>query len=389
MKIGVEIQPILKDKTGVGWYTQKILKNFYNNDFNFEGYGFNFINRNNIKDSLENINFNIKINKLIPYSIYRRVWAYIPLTYNSLFNSKADIYHFFNYIVPPRIKGKVIVTVYDMVYKLHPETMDKRNFNRLDKELKRSVEKADKIITISKNSKKEIIKFLDVSEEKVEIVHPGIDIKLYNRDFNREEINKVREKYKLPEKYILYLGTLEPRKNISTIIKAYQNLLKKYDTNIYLVIAGKKGWMYKEIFKKVKDYGIEKKVIFTGYVDEEDKPLIYKMSKAFVFPSLYEGFGMPVLEAMSAGVPVITSNTSALPEVVGNAGLLVNPKSTKELTNAIIKVIEDRNSRNKMVQEGIRQSKKFSWKRSAEKLLQVYREVGDYEKSTYKWSVNR
>lgn len=389
MKIGLEIQSILKDKTGVGWYTQKIIENFNNSEIEFEGYGFNFLNRNDIKEELEHLNFNCKINNFIPYSIYRRIWKFIPISYNTLFNSDVDIYHFFNYIVPPKINGKVIVTVYDMVYKVYPETMTKRNYERLDKELKRSVDRADKIITISKNSKKEIVKFLDVDEAKIEIVYPGIDKNLYFKDYNDEDIKRVRNKYNLPLKYILYLGTLEPRKNIIRIIDAYAALKNQIDENICLVIAGKKGWMYEDIFNKVDTYGLKDDVIFTGYVDEKDKPIIYKMSKVFIFPSLYEGFGMPVLEAMAAGVPVITSNTSALPEVVGDAGILVNPYDILEIANSLKKILEDSQIRLQLIEKGLKQSLKFSWKKSAEKLLEIYKEVGEYEKNTNKWAFNK
>lgn len=380
MKIGLEIQPILKNKTGVGWYTQNIIENLQNDNLLFEGYGFNFLNRNNIMESLLNIQFDTKINKLMPYGVYRRLWDMIPVSYNKIFNSKADIYHFFNYIVPPKIEGKVIVTVYDMVYKLFPETMTRKNYNRLDKELTRSISRADKVITISENSKKEILQYFDINEQKIDIIYPGIDNEIYTRKYNINDEKKVKQKYNLPENYILYLGTLEPRKNIIRIIDAYYELNNKIK-DIKLVLAGSKGWMYDDIFKKIKDYGLEDKVIITGYIDEEDKPLLYKMSNAFVFPSLYEGFGMPVLEAMASGVPVITSNTSSLPEVVGDAGFLTDLYNTKELADAIIEVLENEELRAKMIDKGLKQSQKFSWKKSAKKLIEIYKEVGRYEKS--------
>jgi glycosyltransferase involved in cell wall biosynthesis len=379
MKIVIDIQPIFKYKTGIGWYTQKLLKQLNSNEIIFEGHGFNFLNRNNIQNDLANLKFKNKINSLMPYGIYRRIWHYLPISYNALFDSNADIFHFFNYIVPPKIKGKVIVTVYDMVYKLYPETMTKRNYKRLDKELKRSVDRADKIITISENSKNEIIKFLNVDATKIEIVYPGIDRINYTKKYSNDEINKVKKKYKLPSKYILYLGTLEPRKNIVRIIESYSKLKTQINEQIYLVIAGKKGWMYEEIFKKVESLGLENDVIFTGYVDEIDKHLLYKMSEVFVFPSLYEGFGMPVLEAMAAGVPVITSNTSALPEVVGDAGILINPNDVEELANAMKKVLEDKDLKQKLIKKGLTQSLKFSWEKSARKLLEIYKEVGKNE----------
>lgn len=376
IKIGLDIQPILKDKTGVGWYTQKIVENLQSNIFEFEGYGFNFLNRNRIDDEVKNLNFNYKINSLMPYGVYRRIWHILPVSFNALFESDADIFHFFNYIVPPKIRGRIIVTIYDMVYKLFPETMARSNYKRLEKELKSSADRADKIVTISMNSKKEIMEYLDVAEDRIDIVYPGIDANIYSKDFPPQRFEETKAKYRLPSRYILYLGTLEPRKNIGRIIDAYVLFIKEADEEINLVIAGKKGWMFDEIFKKVEDYGLEDKIIFTGYVDEGDKPLIYKMSDLFIFPSLYEGFGMPVLEAMAAGVPVITSNTSALPEVAGDAALLINPLDVEDIAYAIKKLMKDEALRNSLIQKGQKRSRDFSWKKSAEKLLDIYREVG-------------
>lgn len=381
MKIGLEIQPILKNKTGVGWYTKEILDNIDMDIFDMEGFGFNFMNRHDIQQNLNKLKFNYKINKLMPYGFYRRIWDYFPISFNKLFNTNAEIFHFFNYIVPPKIKGKVIVTVYDMVYKTFPNTMDRRNYKMLDKELRRSIERSDRIITISQNSKKEIIEYLHVSEDKIDIVYPAVDHDKYSKRFSDLEIEKTRSKYNLPSHYILYLGTLEPRKNIEKIIDSYAKLNDELKEEYHLVIAGKKGWMYDSVFERVKEYGLQHKVVFTGYVEEEDKPLIYKLSDLFIFPSLYEGFGMPVLEAMASGIPVITSNTSSLPEVVGEAGILVDPQNTNDITIAINDILCNSDLKKDMIKKGLCQSKKFSWEKSAYELLNIYREVGQYEKN--------
>lgn len=375
MKIGLEIQPILKDKTGVGWHTQKIIEQFKNGKFQFEGYGFNFLHRNKVSADLSRLNFKCKINPFIPYGVYKRIWRFLPFTYNFLFNSNADIYHFFNFIVPPRIKGKVIVTVHDMVYKAYPETMSDKNFKLLDRELKRSLDRADKIVTVSEFSKMEISNLINIPSSKIDVVYNGVDEIYYNNDFDENQQEKIRTKYGLPPKYMLYLGTIEPRKNIGRIIEAYYNYVRETRDDVYLVIAGKIGWKCDEVFQKIRDYRLEKRIILTGYVEEDDKPLIYKMSSLFIFPSLYEGFGMPVLEAMAAGVPVITSKTSALPEVAGDAAMPVDPLDVGQIAEYIKIVFRDDALRNDMIKRGIRQSMKFSWEKSAEKLLSIYEEV--------------
>ncbi|MHB1393069.1 MAG: glycosyltransferase family 4 protein [Clostridia bacterium] len=377
MKVAVEIQPILKEKSGVGWYNYNLIKEFVKADFDFTGQGFNFVGRNNISGILREIGTYAEICKFIPYGLYYRVWDYLPMKYNRLFKTQADIYHFFNFIVPPRIEGKVITTIYDMVYKRYPDTMTKANYRRLDKNIKRSVKRADIVVTISENSKQEIIEYLGVQEEKIRIVSPGVDLEVYSCKYGVEELTRIKDKYKLPDKYALYLGTLEPRKSIDSIIEGYaQYKLLNKDTNLKLVIAGKKGWMYDSIFESLIANKLVEDVIFTGYVEEEDKPFIYKLSSMFIFPSLYEGFGMPVLEAMAAGVPVITSNSSSLPEVVGDAGLLVEPKDIQAIADYIGRLDNDSDLRNELITRGLERSKLFTWEKSARRLIQIYKELG-------------
>lgn len=372
MKIGLELQSTVKNKTGIGWYTQKLIEHIcVDKQFEYEGYLFNFLYRNKIEYINEQENIAYKTNVFLPYSIYRRIWNYIPLSYNNAFMASADIYHFFNYIVPPRVKGRVVVTVYDMVYKKYPETMKPVTRIRLENELKRSVDRADVVITISENSKKEIVEFLNVDENKIFIVPPGISLEEFNRYLTSDVETTIRMKYNLPEKYILYLGTLEPRKNVETIIKAFA-LFKKHETNIKLVLTGNNGWKYEGIYKLVQDLDLEADIVFTGYVDENDKWAIYKMSELFVFPSLYEGFGMPVLEAMACGIPVITSNCSSLPEVVGEKGCMVNPYDAEKMSEYMFKIISDKSYRNFLIQYGLERAKSFTWDISAKKMIDIY-----------------
>lgn len=377
MKIAVELQPILKERSGVGWYNYNLIKEFVRIGFSFTGLALNCIGTNSIKSVIREFSGYIDIFKFIPYEIYYRMWDYIPIKYNSLFRAKADIYHFFNFIVPPRINGKVITTIYDMVYKKYPDTMTRANYNRLDKNIKRSTEHADIVVTISENSKREIIEYLGAPEEKIRIVSPGVDMDIYSCMYSEEEKKYIRSKYGLPNRYILYLGTLEPRKNINSIIEGYA-LYKSINksSDLKLVIAGKKGWMYDSIFESVKANNLLDDVVFTGYIEEVYKPIIYKLSNMFVFPSLYEGFGMPVLEAMAAGVPVITSNSSSLPEVAGDAGLMVEPKDIQAIADCIAKLDSDSNLRNELITRGLERSKLFTWEQSAEKLIQIYKELG-------------
>lgn len=381
MRVAIEIQPVLdKHLTGVGWYTDNFVRRFKDFALPEEMYyllGMDFYDKaHKYKDCLST-NVHLRTNGIMHYGIYRRIWKWVPfLDYGRFFKTHADIFHFFNFVAPPRVRGKVIITIYDMVYKVFPETMEKANYKKLDENLKRSCDAASAIVTISQNSKDEIIEYMGVEENRIHIIPPGVDTARYHPYINSVVLQSVMEKYHLPEKYFLYLGTIEPRKNVESIIKAFRIFNEKKGHEHYLVIAGKKGWMYDEIFKLVEEYGLQDAVIFPGYVDEEDKPMVYAGATAFIFPSLYEGFGMPPLEAMACGVPVISSNSSSLPEVVGDAGVLTQPMDVESISLAMERLTEDYEYHNKLVEKGLKQASTFSWEASVEKLLNLYRYIG-------------
>lgn len=377
MKVSLELQSCLKDKSGIGVFTYELAKRLqYSSDIQLEGNLFTYHSIENIQRCMPDLQIKIDICSILPYSIYRRIWHYVPIAYNCIFDNNVDIYHFFNYIVPPRIKGKVITTIHDMTHELYPETMNKRNLKRIKNDINYSIDRADKIITVSESSKNDIIKFLNVDESKIEIVSNGVDYEKFNKFYTEDIKLRVRNKYNLPQNYILYMGTLEPRKNIDSIVEAFSLLKKKKDfDNMKLVIAGKKGWLFENIFDLVNKLDLKEQVIFTDYVDERDKPIIYNIAKLFVFPSIYEGFGIPVLEAMASSVPVITSNVSSLPEVAGDAAVLVNPKDIEDITKNMIEILSNNDFKNELVRKGHIQAQKFTWEDSAEKLYNVYKEV--------------
>ncbi|WP_252221735.1 MULTISPECIES: glycosyltransferase family 1 protein [unclassified Clostridium] len=372
MKVSIELQPCLKNKSGIGVYTYELTKRLQNfRDIKVEGSIFNFLNRNDISTDIQGLDIKKNICSLFPYGIYRRIWSYAPIKYNFLFRGNADIYQFFNFVIPSNISGKVITTIHDLTYILYPNTMDTSNRKRLEKDMKKTVNRADYIITISENSKSDIIKYLGIDENKIQVVYPGVG-ETYKRMLDNYEIESVKKKYSIENEYILYLGTLEPRKNIETIIRAYNLFTQSNKNNIKLVLAGKKGWLYDDIFKLIKEFGIEDNVIFTDYVDDKDKPALYQGAKLFLFPSLYEGFGIPLVEAMASRTPVITSNSSSLPEVAGEAAIITAPLDYKEISKSIERVLNDSELREKMINEGVKQANKFSWDASAEKLKNIY-----------------
>ncbi len=369
-KISLELQWAVGKKTGVGWYIYNIVKELSKSDKNdYIAEFINFMGRHDVKSQID-YDIKIKQNKLLTYTMYNFLTKKMNISHNLILGTKSDIYHFFNFTIPKNIKGKVIVTIYDTVFFSAPETMGDM---KAISEYKYAAERSDLILTISESAKSDIIKHFNVDEKKIEIVTPGIDLEKYLHNYTDMELENVRKKYKLPENYILYLGTIEPRKNIERTIKAFIKYKKEVKDDLKFVIVGGKGWKYDNIMKLIESMGTD--IILTGYIDEEDKIPIYKLAQIFAFPSLYEGFGMPVLEAMAAGVPVITSNVSSLPEVAGDAAILVNPLNEDEIFEAYKKILSDKKLQLEMIEKGLEQAKKFEWKESAKVLEQIYEKM--------------
>lgn len=313
----------------------------------------------------------------MPGRIYNHLERILPLPYKWVFGTHADITQFFNYTIPFGVSGKRITIVHDMAFRAFPETVAKRTERWLKNNLEKYCRRADVILTVSEFSRQEIQRYMGIPTEKIEVIYNGVDMERYHPGYTVAQIGAAKSRYRICGSYILYLGTLEPRKNIETLITAY-NLLKKEigsDRLPKLVLAGKKGWMYETIFTLVQNYGLENDVIFTGYVDEEDVPVLLCGAHIFAFPSLYEGFGIPPLEAMACGTPVITSNTSSLPEIVGEAGILIPPMDAEGLKRSMQQLLTDEVMRQHYIKAGLKQVREFTWARSAEKLVDIYRKL--------------
>lgn len=371
MKVALELQPCCGNRSGIGQYTYEIAKRVHDQDnLEFCGNLFNFLSRNDNAEALSGIHMPIQISTLFPYGIYRRIWNVFPVPYGSLFQSKADLNVFFNYIVPPRIEGKVITTIHDMTYLRFPETMERRNLKRLKNGIQHSVKRSNRILTDSEFSKREIVELLSVPEHKVSVVSCAPSLTSDVAPFA-----DLKQKYKITHPYVLYVGTIEPRKNLSRLVNAFAQLKERENLPHQLVLAGGKGWENEDIYQTVDKMFHNGEVIFTGYVTNAEKNALYQNAELFVFPSLYEGFGIPPLEAMTFGCPVVSSNAASLPEVVGDAAELVDPMNVESLADGMWKVLSDDLYRAELVQKGYKQAKKFNWDGSAKKLMQICREV--------------
>ncbi len=387
MNIAFEAQPLFdRQKTGISYCESGLVKeliknhpedNFYFQYFSLRNHG---EKENALRDYVRKNNANIDAYKCFSGRLYKLITLVFPLPYKWFFKSKSDITHFFNYIVPPFVRGKTVVTVHDLTYITYPETMDRKTKIILKLTAKRSMKRADKIIAVSQFTKNEIVKYIGISSEKIDVVYNAVDLNLYRDDFTKSDIERIKEKYGLGGEYFLYLGTLEPRKNIQRLINAYAELLKKHLNFPYLVIAGKKGWLYEKIFERVKQLNIENKVIFTDYVPIEDAPILMSGAKVFCYPSIYEGYGMPIIEAMACGAPVLTSDCGSLPEVAAGNAVMVDPLSEESIENGLERLYLDEKLRSDLSEKGKDIAKKSEWKVQAEKLYEIY----DKLNSTYK-----
>jgi glycosyltransferase involved in cell wall biosynthesis len=275
-----------------------------------------------------------------------------------------------SYIIPalaPR-SLKTVITVHDIVAFLFPDGHNKKAVWAERLTLKRAVKKAHHIFTVSRHTKDDLMKVFHLADEKILIASCAAS-KIFKPITDHDKLKNVTLKYGLPKKFILAVGTLSPRKNFARLIQAYARIVPKHD-DTHLVIVGPKGWNFEDILQ----FEASDKVHMIGYADGEDIASIYTLAKLFVFPSLYEGFGMPPLEAMASGCPVITSNVSSLPEVAGNAAMLVDPYSVDEIAKAMDVILSNYYIALDLKEKGLERAKKFDWKTSAQSILEILNE---------------
>lgn len=302
-----------------------------------------------------------------------KLWTRLIIpAYYYLTKEKPDVILSPTHYIPAFIKAKRITTIFDLSFLRFPEMFQKKDLYKLTKWTQYSAKNSEAIITISESSKNDIKEFYKIPDKKITVAYPGYNENLFKPINDKDKIQSILDKYQITGNYIIYIGTIQPRKNLLRLIRS----LGKID-NLKLVIAGKikgkgkQGWMNEEILEEPKKLKIEDKIIFTDFVPTEELPYLISGSRAFVLPSLWEGFGIPVVEAMACGVPVITSNVSSLPEVTGDAGLLVDPKSTTQLEQAIRLLTTDQKLHAKLSKKALEQAKKFSWKEMSVKVIEL------------------
>lgn len=358
MRIGIDIQTTLGQKTGFGFYVSNLIENI-------------------AKIDRKNKYILLRPESEQDFSVAQRFWwdqARLPKLARQ---NQVDILHQPSFSSPVFYRGKVVVTVHDIISNLFPQNLPLASRLFYSRWMPFSYRNADLLITISESTKRDMARVLKIDPTRVRVIHSGVGHE-FKPDYSKTRIGQVKAKYKITKPYVLHVGTLEPRKNLEFLVEAFaaadqEELHGKYQ----LVITGKKGWYFEGLYDLIKDMGLNHKVILTGYVDDRDMPPLYSGATLFAFPSLYEGFGFPPLEAMASGVPVISANTSSLPEIVAAAGILLDPNDKPSWTREIIRVLAKRNLHRELSQLGIKQAAKFSWEKTARKTIEVYEELGN------------
>jgi glycosyltransferase involved in cell wall biosynthesis len=267
---------------------------------------------------------------------------------------------------------KLAITVHDLSPLVRPEFYNlKRRLWHTFLNIPRLVKRADIIFAVSEYTKEVLLQRCEISADKIRVVYPGINHQACKPSLPVAKLRDARNRYSLPGNFILYLGTLEPRKNVVGLIEAFERL----DMPIHLVLAGKKGWKYKEIFSKIRSSPKKKYIHYLGYIPEVDKPAVMKLAQLFAFPSFYEGFGFPAVEALALGVPVVTSAVTSLPEAVSDSALLVNPYSNYELLAALREGLTNTSLRQGLIKKGTAQASRFTWEQTATEIIKGFQSL--------------
>lgn len=305
-----------------------------------------------------------------------KTWLAIPWALYTA-RQKPDLFFSPTHYGPGFSPVKRVITIFDLSFLRFPSYFKPRDLWQLKLWTKISVMNANHIVTISQSSQEDIHNFYGVDKKNITIAYPGYDSETFKPVADKTKTDEILRKYGIEGEYAIYMGTIQPRKNLIRLIEAFKNI-----ENLKLVIVGKtkglgrQGWMFEEILAKPKELGIEDKVVFTGFVPDEELPYLLSGAKVFTWPSLWEGFGIPVIEAMACGTPTIVSNVSSLPEIAGDAGISVDPYSVEQIERAIRTVAFDHRFRTKKSKEGLKQAEKFSWENMAKTVLRVFEEVG-------------
>ncbi len=377
MKIGIDVTAALTQGGGIGRYTRELVNALVAVD---ETNRYQFFSAKPpaalpVPDPLPRANHvtyrPAPLDERWLYRLWYRLRLPLPVQWVT---GKLDLFHSPDFVLPP-VNGRIptLLTVHDLSFVHYPHVFPQRLVSYLNQVVPWSIGRATHVLADSEATRNDLLTIWQVAPEKITVLYSGADAR-FQPVTDLQKMTAVRQKYNLGEKpYLLSVGTVQPRKNYQMLIRAFAPLVDKVPH--HLVISGGKGWLYDEMMAEVARQGLQERVHFIGFVDDADLPTLYSEASLFVFPSLYEGFGLPLLEAMGCGTAVLTSNSSSLPEVAGNAARQLPPDDQSAWTDAMLALLSDSSQREVLVSAGLNQVKNFSWQESALQLLKIYEQL--------------
>ncbi len=374
MRIGIDVTSAITQGGGIGRYTRELVQALIELD-NSNEYRLFSAKQPPILPVPDPIPaaphvkyFPAHIDERWLYRLWYRLRLPLPV---QIFTGQLDLFHSPDFVLPP-VNGRIptLLTVHDLSFVHSPETFPEKLVAYLNRVVPWSVKRATHILADSLATKRDLITIWQVPSEKISVLYCGVNER-FQPITDEAELTAVRQKYDLGKNpYLLCVGTVQPRKNYQMLIRAFRPVADQFSHN--LIIAGGKGWLYDEMLSEVERQGLNGRVRFIGFVDDADLPALYSGADLVVMPSLYEGFGLPLLEAMACGVPTISSNVSSLPEVVGETAVQLPPKDEPMWTQSIINLLDDRGQRNQLVMMGQQRVKEFTWQKAARQLSEIY-----------------
>jgi glycosyltransferase involved in cell wall biosynthesis len=310
-----------------------------------------------------------------PTRLKHAMWTRLEWPPLERFTGPLDVAHGAFHLLPATRRARRAATIFDLSWLRHPETHEPANIRRHLALVRHAIAKADRLIAISESGKRELIEHLAAPEDRVRVVYGGISIEEFLGENDAQALSTLKKRFGIRNAYFIHLGTLEPRKNLPRLIAAYARVRQRVPDCPQLLLAGQAGWMYEAVFQQIEAYRLAGHVIHSGYLSRADAVCLLRGAYACTYPSLYEGFGLPVLEAMAARIPVLTSNVSSLPEVVGDTGLLVDPENVDAIEAGLMELIDQRDAAILRTAAAYRRAKGFTWEHSAKSLDGVYREL--------------
>ncbi len=376
MHICLDLSPVVHRKAGLGTYAQRLAEHLLavDRENTYSAFHYGRTVKEPLRPPLDALPRRVVPWGARPWRLGVAARHFLGLNMDSTFQD-VDLFHATEHLLPPLRGVRTVFTFHDAIYALFPQYHLPLNRLFLGLMMPRFLRRADAIIAVSECSKRDAVRLYGIDPARIGVIYEGVDAR-FRPVTDPARLAQVRARYNLPERYVLYVGTIEPRKNLTTLLEAWSKIrISNFEFRNSLVIGGKTGWLYEGFFARLRELGLEDEVLLPGYIADEDLPAVYSAASVFVFPSLYEGFGLPPLEAMACGTPVVCSSASSLPEVCDEAALLVEPTDVPALIQAMSRVLSDAPLRATLRARGLAQAAQFTWERTARETLAVYREV--------------